>query len=100
MSAATASFSMPAAKASCFQQHADVFNGLDSGMDLGSPKLPTATPPRFLELCDADVNGNVDVPEKCSDCNPFEPLLQTLYIAEFPWLGYCKSLQMVRRRLA
>ena len=39
----TGSFSMPAAKASRFQQHADVFSWVNSGMDLGSPKVPTAT---------------------------------------------------------
>ncbi|DBB15482.1 hypothetical protein WJX82_010325 [Trebouxia sp. C0006] len=34
----TGSFSVPAAKAGCFQQHEEVFSRLNSGMELGSPK--------------------------------------------------------------
>ncbi len=41
----TGSFSMAAAKAGRFQQHEEVFSRLDSGMELGSPKVPTAPPP-------------------------------------------------------
>ena len=39
----TGSFSMPAAKATRFQQHDDVFSRVNSGMDVGSPKVPTPT---------------------------------------------------------
>lgn len=41
------SFSMPA-KASRFQQHDDVFSRINSGMDMGSPKVPTAHPTSSL----------------------------------------------------
>ena len=40
----TGNFSMAAAKAGRFQQHEEVFSRLDSGMELGSPKVPTAPP--------------------------------------------------------
>ncbi len=46
----TGSFSMPAAKASRFQQHADVFSRVNSGMDLGSPKVCIATHLTSLSL--------------------------------------------------
>ena len=45
----TGSFIMPA-KATRLQQHDDVFSRINTGMDLGSPKVPTLIPPH-LSLC-------------------------------------------------
>jgi len=46
----TASFSMAAAKASRFQQHEDVFSRVNSGLEVGSPKVSTAAPPHFVTI--------------------------------------------------
>ena len=43
----TGSFSMAAAKVGHFQQHEEVFSRINSGMELGSPKVPIATPPHL-----------------------------------------------------
>jgi len=57
----TASFSLPAAKATRFQQHDEVFSRVNSGMEMGSPKVHTAPPPHLI-LLHAYANSRVWVP--------------------------------------
>ncbi len=54
--ASSASFSMAAAKAGRFQQHEEVFSHLNSGMELGSPKVSHCHPTSSvcLPLCHVD----------------------------------------------
>ncbi len=67
----TGSFSMAAGKACRFQQHEEVFSRINSGMDLGSSKVPPATPPRFVVKLQMWVDhdaGGLAGQGSCSTC--------------------------------